>query len=76
MNKKATGSFYTPEPLVTHMVNYAVNKKQVLSVLEPSMGDGRFINELSKLDLSVKGIEFDKEKVQNYNTNNKNITVE
>lgn len=46
-NKKRTGSYYTPKPLADFMIDY-LNKKLgtrfSLRVLEPSAGDGSFVN--------------------------------
>lgn len=66
MNNKATGSFYTPPLLVKYMVNYAIKKKLVQKVLEPSIGDGRFIDELLNYDVDITGIELYPEKIENY----------
>jgi adenine-specific DNA-methyltransferase len=63
MNQKLTGSFYTPEELVSYMVDYVRKKMRIDSVLEPSAGDGRFIRYLSNFGLKIDAIEIDKEKV-------------
>lgn len=66
MNDKATGSFYTPKPLVEYMVDYAIKKKRVFKVLEPSIGDGIFVDELLNCDVNITGIELYAEKIKNY----------
>ncbi len=56
-DKKAEGAFYTPHSLVKYMVEYIYNNYSPASVLEPSFGDGRFINELSKYAENITGVE-------------------
>lgn len=63
MNDKLTGSFYTPEELIKYMVKYALNKLHINRVLEPSVGDGRFINYLSKYNFQIDAVEIDNEKI-------------
>lgn len=46
MNNKDTGSFYTPVDLIQYMVSYIRTRIKPSSVLEPSAGDGRFVDEL------------------------------
>lgn len=51
MNKKNTGSYYTPEYLarfITDRVFNSIDNKSAVSVLEPSVGDGAFISEIAK----------------------------
>ena len=43
-NKKDTGSFYTPQSLIDYMVSYISVRVRPSSILEPSAGDGRFVN--------------------------------
>lgn len=48
-NKKQNGSFYTPEIIATFLVNYLSKKlikKNEITVLEPSAGDGIFIKSI------------------------------
>lgn len=58
MNKKHTGSYYTPEYLarfITERVFNSVGNKTEVSVLEPSVGDGSFINEVAnKSEFEIK----------------------
>lgn len=63
-NDKETGSFYTPYELVEFMVKYLKKEKQDFSsVLEPSVGDGRFLSALLSISGEVRAIELFDEKV-------------
>lgn len=56
-NKKLTGSFYTPKIIADFLVDYLSPKMkgEALTVLEPSAGDGIFINAIYQhKDLSTK----------------------
>lgn len=44
MNKKEIGEYYTPFNLVSSMIEYVQEKILNMDVLEPSAGDGRFVN--------------------------------
>lgn len=46
MNKKEIGEYYTPEKLVISMVEKIGDNLQKCDILEPSVGDGRFLNPL------------------------------
>jgi len=65
-NNKNTGSFYTPEFLSGFIVNYVApffSKKKELSILEPSTGDGSFVQAFNAteftatLKISFTGVE-------------------
>lgn len=62
MNEKETGSFYTPEKLIEYMVFYLQNRIHPHSILEPSAGDGRFVEALKGFDVPISLVEFDKNK--------------
>lgn len=62
MNEKETGSFYTPEKLINFMVEYVKNRIAPNSILEPSAGDGRFIEHIKQLNENITLVEFDEEK--------------
>lgn len=65
MDQKKTGSFYTPKALVEYMCNYAMNKIQVKNILEPSFGDGRFLESLVNYeDIQIDAVEIDPQKVE------------
>jgi adenine-specific DNA-methyltransferase len=67
MDNKKTGSYYTPIKTVKFMFNYVKNQnKDISNILEPSIGDGRFISYIFDnvtVD-KIVGVELDKEKVQ------------
>lgn len=47
-SKKLRGGYYTPTPISEFLIEWALNGDTSLSVLEPSMGDGIFIDTLAK----------------------------
>ena len=49
MNKKELGSYYTPQRLANFIANYCIQKldKDSISILEPSVGDGSFIEAIN-----------------------------
>lgn len=66
---KETGSYYTPYELVEFMVTYLKKKRQNFSsVLEPSVGDGRFLSALLPVSEEVKAIELFEQKVTDVRT--------
>lgn len=73
MNKKDTGSFYTPESLIKYMTSFIHTRICPSSILEPSAGDGRFVNELNAFHSKITLVESEKEKVdilrKKYGTN-------
>lgn len=64
VNDKQTGSFYTPKKLVKFMSEYAMSRCEVGAVLEPSVGDGRFIDKLKKFSYCIDAVEIDKNKIK------------
>lgn len=64
MNNKLTGSFYTPDKLIEYMVEYIRERIMPSSILEPSAGDGRFVNFLRKFNCPITLVEIDKERVE------------
>lgn len=62
MSDKSTGSFYTPESLIKYMADFAIARVRPHSILEPSAGDGRFVNYLDSFSCPITLIEFDEEK--------------
>lgn len=61
--EKLRGGFYTPEPIASFILKWAFNGNKELDILEPSCGDGVFLEEIQKGKYqynSVTGIEFDK----------------
>ena len=60
--EKLRGGFYTPEPIASFILKWAFNGNKELDILEPSCGDGVFLEEIQKGSYeynSVTGIEFD-----------------
>ena len=62
MDNKKTGSFYTPVSLIEYMTSYVINRIKPRTILEPSAGDGRFVNELKKFNSNISLVEIDKTK--------------
>lgn len=63
-SKKHTGSYYTPDYLarfISKRVLAFFEGRQHVSILEPSVGDGSFIEELnnSKISISFTGVDID-----------------
>ena len=67
MNEKETGSFYTPEKLIKYMVSYLRNRINPQSILEPSAGDGRFVEALKDFNVPISLVEFDETKADALN---------
>lgn len=80
--QKLRGAYYTPLQLANAMVSLVVSQN-IFSVLEPSCGDGVFIDSLSSLNLlnsiqNVTAVEIEAdeaEKVSNNYKNNENVNV-
>jgi adenine-specific DNA-methyltransferase len=61
--EKLRGGFYTPEPIAEFILRWGINGSDDFDILEPSCGDGVFLDALKKLDLpynSITAIEYDK----------------
>lgn len=63
MDKKQTGSFYTPESLIKYMVEFVRDRTAPHSILEPSAGDGRFAKKLQIFDCPITLVEIEKQKI-------------
>ncbi len=60
--EKLRGGFYTPSPIASFILKWAFNGNKKLDILEPSCGDGVFLEEIQKGGYeynSVTAIEFD-----------------
>jgi len=60
--QKLRGGFYTPESIASFMLKWAFNGNNNLDILEPSCGDGVFLEEIQKSNHkynSVTAIELD-----------------
>lgn len=70
MDKKHTGSYYTPDYLAGFISKRVISHfegKQRISILEPSVGDGSFITELgkSKIDINITAIDINEQELKN-----------
>lgn len=62
-DEKLRGGFYTPKPIASFILKWALNGNKELDILEPSCGDGIFLKEIQKENYeynSVTAIEYDK----------------
>ena len=60
--EKLRGGFYTPEKIANFVLKWAVNGNKDYDILEPSCGDGIFLEQIKKNDFDFKtitAIEFD-----------------
>jgi adenine-specific DNA methylase len=60
--EKLRGGFYTPEPIASFILKWGINGSSDYDILEPSCGDGVFLEQLKKNNhkfKSVVAIEFD-----------------
>ncbi len=77
--EKLRGGFYTPEPIAEFILRWGINGSDNLEILEPSCGDGVFLEQLQKHKLkynSVTAVELDKveaKKAQQISLTNKQI---
>ena len=65
--EKLRGGFYTPEPLAEFILRWGINGSTDFDILEPSCGDGVFLEQLKVLKLkynSITAIEFDEVEAQ------------
>jgi len=59
MSNKSTGSFYTPISLIQYMKDFVYNRFQAVNILEPSAGDGRFLDIFARPGCFIHAIELD-----------------
>jgi len=77
--EKLRGGFYTPEPLAEFILKWGTNGISNSDILEPSCGDGVFIEQLRDLKLeykSITAVELDSveaEKVEKIELKNKQV---
>lgn len=68
-NKKNTGSYYTPSYLVDFISNRVISHfdgRTRMSILEPSVGDGAFVQEISKVNkisISLTALDINQEEL-------------
>jgi adenine-specific DNA methylase len=53
---KLRGGFYTPEPIAEFILRWGINGSKDFDILEPSCGDGVFLEQLQKHKLKYKSI--------------------
>jgi len=61
-SEKLRGGFYTPSPIAEFILRWGVNGSVNSDILEPSCGDGVFLEQIQKLKLpynTITGIELD-----------------
>lgn len=66
-SEKLRGGFYTPEPIAEFLLRWGVNGSKDFDILEPSCGDGVFLEQLENLNLpfnSATAIELDTEEAE------------
>jgi adenine-specific DNA methylase len=77
--EKLRGGFYTPEPIAEFVLRWGINGSKDFDILEPSCGDGVFLEQLQKNKFkynSITAVELDKEeaeKAEQINLKNKQI---
>lgn len=77
--EKLRGGFYTPEPIAAFILKWGINGSSDYEILEPSCGDGVFLEQLKENNHKFKlvtAIEFDEleaEKAEKIEINNKNV---
>ena len=54
--EKLRGGFYTPEPIAEFVLRWGINGSTDFDILEPSCGDGIFLEQLLKYKLKYKSI--------------------
>ena len=47
-SEKLRGGFYTPEPIAEFVLRWGINGSSDFDILEPSCGDGVFLEQLQK----------------------------
>jgi adenine-specific DNA methylase len=65
--EKLRGGFYTPEPIAEFILRWGINGSKDYDILEPSCGDGVFLEQLRNHKLkynSITAIEFDEIEAQ------------
>lgn len=77
--EKLRGGFYTPEPIAEFILRWGINGSTDFDILEPSCGDGVFLEQLKNLKStynSITAIEFDEieaEKADKIELKNKQV---
>lgn len=77
--EKLRGGFYTPEPIAEFVLRWGINGSSDYDILEPSCGDGVFLDQIQKQKFkykSITAVELDEqevEKVEKINLENKQV---
>ncbi|NVO11442.1 MAG: class I SAM-dependent methyltransferase [Bacteroidales bacterium] len=69
-SEKLRGGFYTPEPIAEFILRWGINGSSDFDILEPSCGDGVFLEQLKELKSkynSITAIELDETEAQKAN---------
>ena len=69
--EKLRGGFYTPEPIASFILKWGINGSSDYDILEPSCGDGVFLEQLKRNNhnfKSVTAIEFDEVEAEKANS--------
>lgn len=80
--EKLRGGFYTPEPIAEFVLRWGINGSTDFDILEPSCGDGVFLEQLQKQKFqykSITAVELDEEEAQKaaqINLMNKQIIID
>ncbi len=65
--EKLRGGFYTPEPIAEFVLRWGINGTQDFDILEPSCGDGVFLEQLQKKKFkysSITAVELDEKEAK------------
>jgi adenine-specific DNA methylase len=54
--EKLRGGFYTPEPIAEFVLRWGINGSSDFDILEPSCGDGVFLQQIKKHEFNYKSI--------------------
>jgi len=68
--EKLRGGFYTPDPIASFILSWGINGSTNCDILEPSCGDGVFLEQIKKHDFaynSITGIELDEVEAEKSN---------
>lgn len=77
--EKLRGGFYTPAPIAAFILRWGINGNTSYNILEPSCGDGVFLeqlrdqNHIFKKVTAIESDESEAKKANNVNLNNKSI---
>lgn len=59
--EKLNGVFYTPFEIIDFLSSWVIDKQEIVDVLEPSAGDGRFVKKIVEFadKVNVTAVEID-----------------